>query len=373
MSEDAAAPEAEIKSSNKTKRMVFLYGLPGLVTLASILYFVIGSPHVSTENAYTRADIAAVNAEISAPVREVFVGENTPVEEGALLFRLDREPFEIKLKEMQANLEKERRDIETIKASYREKLVALEVAKADRSYAEREYERQRKLASTRVVSESRLDRAQHDMDVARQRVQIVTQDLEGLLVSLAGDPNLAADQHPSVMEAQAKVARAELDLMRTEVHAPFAGVVSNVPKRGDYVRAGFPAMSLVATQNLWIEANFKETQLTYVEAGQPVTIHVDTYPGWEWKGEVESIASATGAEFSILPAQNASGNWVKVVQRVPVRIRILPEGDEPLLRAGLSTHVSIDTGVRRGAFTPKKPPREKEAVKPQEETIASND
>lgn len=356
----------------KRTRLIFLWGVPSLITLAAILYFVIGSAKVATENAYTRADIAAVNAEISAPVVEVFVKENSPVKGGDILFRLDARPFELKRMEMQASLEKNRRDIETIKASYREKLVALEVAKADAAFASREFERQRKLASTQVASESRFDRARHGMNVAKQRVMIVTQDLERLLVSLAGDPNLAAEQHPSVMEAQAKLTRADLDLERTEVRASFAGVVSNLPKRGDFVRAGFPAMSLVSTQNIWIEANFKETQLTYVEPGQIVTIKVDSFPGWEWTGVVESIASATGAEFSILPAQNSSGNWVKVVQRVPVRIQIRPEGDEPLLRAGLSTHVSIQTGVRRGAFTPKKPARDPSDVPgPGEDAIAS--
>lgn len=141
------------------------------------------------------------------------------------------------------------------------------------------------------------------------------------------------------------------------MRAPLDGYVSNVPNKSDFIRSGFPAMSIVGTKDIWIEANFKETQLTFVEPGQPVTIKVDAFPGWEWEGYVESIASATGSEFSILPAQNSTGNWVKVVQRIPVRIRIEPKGDEPVLGVGFSAHVSIDIGERRGAFAPRRPAR----------------
>lgn len=356
-----------------TVRIIFLYVIPGLIVLAALLRFLIGSPFVATENAYTRADIVAVNAEVSAPIIDVSVKENAVVKAGDLLATLDAQPFEITLMELRANLETERRAIETLKANYKAQVVSLEVAKADADFANREYQRQRKLAAGSVVSESRLDQAQHDMQVARQRVVIAEQELQRLLVSLAGDPNLAAEQHPSVMEAMAKLERAELDLDRTQIRAPVSGVVSNVPTRGDYARASFPLMSIVSADAIWVEANFKETQLTYVEPGQPVTVKIDSFPGWEWHGEVESIASATGAEFSILPPQNASGNWVKVVQRVPVRIRLDLAGDEPLLRAGLSTHVSIDTGIRRGAFTPKKAPRDPdEASRSADDAIASN-
>lgn len=338
-------------------RIVLLYLLPALVVIAAIAWFIIGTQFVKTENAYTKADIASVSTQVSAPVTQVLVKENRPVTEGDLLFRLDKEPFQIRLREVRASLERHSRDLETLKASYHEKQIALEVARSDAGFAEREYRRQSKLASSRVVSEARFDRARHDMDVARQRVTIVEQDIAQLLVSLGGDPDLRADAHPRVMEAQAKVARAEYDLANTDIYAPLTGIASKVPDKGDYIRAGFPAMSVVATTDIWIEANFKETQLTYVEPGQPVTIKVDAFPGWEWEGYIESIASATGGEFSILPAQNSTGNWVKVIQRVPIRIKIEPRGDEPLLRAGLSTHVSIDTGVRRGAFAPRKEAR----------------
>lgn len=363
VSQVAAATDAHELPAQPTRnpinpvRVIFLYFLPALLVLATAAFFIIGSPYIKTENAYTKAEIAAVSAQVSAPIVEVFVKENRPVNEGDLLFRLDDESFLIKAMEVRASLEDRRHDIEALKSAYREKLISLDVAKSDAAFAEREFKRQSELASTRVVSEARFDRVRHEMEVARQQVTIVSQDLERLLVSLAGNPDLPVEEHPGVMEEQAKVARAELDLARTEVRAPLGGIASNVPNRGDYIRAGFPAMSVVGTNDIWIEANFKETQLTFVEPGQPVTIKVDAFPGWEWEGYVESVASATGSEFSILPALNSSGNWVKVVQRVPVRIRIEPKGDEPKLRAGLSTHISIDIGVRRGTFAPRRQAR----------------
>lgn len=189
-------------------RIIFLYALPALLTLATAAFFIIGTPYVKTENAYTKAEIAAVSAQVSAPVVELFVKENRVVSEGDLLFRLDDEPFRIKAMEVEASLEDQRRDIEALKSSYREKLIALDVAKSDAAFAEREFKRQSELASTRVVSEARFDRARHQMDVARQKVTIVSQDLQGLLVALAGNPDLPVEEHPAVIEEQAKATRA---------------------------------------------------------------------------------------------------------------------------------------------------------------------
>lgn len=350
----ASEPITEVKSRPGLTRIIFLYLLPALLIIATAAFFIIGTQFVNTENAYTKADIIPISSQVSAPILQVLVRENQAVEDGDLLYSLDDEPFRIRLLEVQAKLEDKRRDVETLKAGYREKLTALNVTKSDAAFAEREFQRQSELATNRVVSEAGFDRARHNLDIARQQVTLVTQDLDRMLVSLGGDPNLPAEQHPGVIEAQAKVERAELDLSHTQVRATMTGVASKVPNEGDYARSGFPSMSIVGTQGIWIEANFKETQLTYVERGQPVTIKVDAFPGWEWEGYVDSIASATGSEFSILPAMNTSGNWVKVVQRLTVRIKVEPKGDEPTLRAGLSTHVAIDTGVRRGTFSPRK-------------------
>lgn len=353
----ANEPVNVVKARPGLTRIIFLYLLPALLVIATAAFFIIGTQFVKTENAYTKTDIISISSQVSAPIIQVLVAENQAVEDGDLLYLLDDEAFRIRLLEVKATLEDKRRDVETLKAGYREKLTALAVAQSDAAFAEREFRRQSELVSSRVVSEAGFDRARHNLDKARQQVTLVTQDLARTLVSLGGDPDLPVENHPGVIEAQAKVERAELDLARTRVRSTMTGVASKVPNEGDYARSGFPSMSIVGTDGIWIEANFKETQLTYVERGQPVIIKVDAFPGWEWEGYVDSIASATGSEFSILPAMNTSGNWVKVVQRLTVRVKVEPRGDEPVLRAGLSTHVAIDTGVRRGAFSPRKEAR----------------
>ncbi len=187
--------------------------------------------------------------------------------------------------------------------------------------------------------------------MARQRIRIVEQEVAQLRAQLAGDPDLPVERHPRYQAAKAALDRAALDLERTAVRAPFAGIASNTPQVGQQVIGNgpmsSPVMSLVADAGVWIEANFKETDLAHVRPGQPVTIQLDAYAGREWRGAVESLSQATGAEFSVIPPQNATGNWVKVVQRIPVRIAVKTNGGDPALRAGMSAAVEIDTGHRR--------------------------
>ncbi len=185
---------------------------------------------------------------------------------------------------------------------------------------------------------------------ARQRYAAAKQELAALAAGLNGDPNIAVEQHPRYRDAVARRDQAQRDLDHTVVRAPYAGIVTNVPslQPGMYLQASTPAFSVVATDHVWIEANPKETDLTYVRAGQPVTVSVDTYPDVEFRGTVASLSPASGAEFSLLPAQNTSGNWVKVVQRIPLRVRLDIAPNQPPLRAGMSVIVEIDTGHSRG-------------------------
>jgi membrane fusion protein (multidrug efflux system) len=193
-----------------------------------------------------------------------------------------------------------------------------------------------------------MEETENDAHVARERVNVVRQRLTRLLTTLKGDPDLPVDQHPTVHERIAERDRAALDLARTTVVAPVGGTVVNMRlQRGEQVRAATPVFALVSDRRPWVEANLKETTLTNVEVGQRVEVVLDIYPDVTWVGEVESISPATGAEFAILPPQNASGNWVKVVQRLPVRIRLQPHAGEPALRAGVTATVSIDTGRQR--------------------------
>ncbi|MCK9992827.1 MAG: membrane fusion protein, multidrug efflux system [Alphaproteobacteria bacterium] len=348
-----AAPETFGDFSKRRRRLAFdfprlramlLLGVPALVIILAAFFYFTGGRYVETDNAYMKASRVAISPEISGPILTMAVSENQPVEKGELLFQIDDAPYRIALAQAQARLETVRAEVETLKSGYRETQQQLEMARTDAAYAESEFARKSTLSKRNVVSVADLDKARHDRNMAQDRVTIATRALERLQAQLGGDLDIVTVQHPLYLEAAANAEKAALDLVRTSVRAPFAGIAANTPNPGYYARPGVAVMSLVANQDLWVEANFKETQLTYVLPGQPVALHIDTYPDHEWHGLVKSIAPASGSEFSIIPAQNATGNWVKVVQRIPVRITVLPEEGAPPLRAGMSVVVEIDTG-----------------------------
>ena len=234
-----------------------------------------------------------------------------------------------------------------LKASYREKQAEIALARTKYAFAQKDQRRQSDLVGRHFISASKFDDATQSADLAAQQINALEQNLKRIAENLRGSVGSPVERHPSYRVALAELEQAKLDLARAEVRAPLPGIVSKPPKPGQYVAAGSIALALVVSGNLWAEANFTETDLTYVHPGQPVTIRVDTYPEAAWKGVVESLSPATGAEFSVIPAQNATGNWVKIAQRVPVRIKIEAAPTMPQLRAGLSTIVEIDTGHRR--------------------------
>ena len=340
-------PVSAGKSRRVWPRIVLLtLGPLAVLAVAATIYFS-GGGTVSTDNAYVHASIVEVTAQVSGPVDTVMVRDNQRVAAGEVLFKIDRQPFEIALREADAALDHARSEVVALKASYRQKMQEIALAKSDRAFAEREWHRQRDLAAQNVASRAKLDQARHDYDVAARKLAILSEDLSRIAAALHGDPEIKADDHPAVREVLARLDAARLDLERTVIRAPIAGVVSEAPRLGQYVAAGSPVFSLVADDGLWIEANFKETALTHLRPGQPVRIEVDTYPGRRWSGAVDSVSQATGAVMSVLPAQNSSGNWVKVVQRIPVRIAIDAGLGAPALRAGMSADVTIETGHKR--------------------------
>ncbi len=332
-------------------RRFLLFLGPLVVAIVGGYLYATGGRYVSTENAYVKADKVMIAAEVTGLISEVTVRENQRVGMGDVLFRIDDRPYHIALAEAEARLAGLRDEIESLKGSYRQKQEELALARTNLAFAETEFERQSKLVVSAVVSRSKHDAARHDFDVARQRIRVTEQEMAQIRAQLAGDPDIPAERHPRFLTAKAALDRAALDLQRTIVRAPFAGIANNTPQVGQQVIGNgpmsSPVMSLVADTGLWIEANFKETDLAYVRPGQPVTIYVDTYPDREWQGMVESLSQATGAEFSIIPPQNATGNWVKVVQRIPVRIAVERNGRDTQLRSGMSTTVEIDTRHRR--------------------------
>ncbi len=344
---DNGAPPAAAATRRRTLRRVLLTAGPLLVALVGAYLYYTGGRYVDTENAYVKADKALISAQVSGPIAAVTVKENQPVSAGEVLFRLDETPFKLALARAKARLREVRSDLEALKASYEQKHQELRLAESNAAYAEREYHRQSQLARKGLTSQEQLDEAHHRFDVAKKQVGVLTQDLARILANLDGDAAMPVEDHPRYLATKAERDQAALDLQHAAVRAPFDGVASKTPEPGVFVKAGDPVMSVVAERDVWIKANFKETQLTHVRPGQSVTVRVDTYPGHEWHGRVASISQATGAEFSILPPQNASGNWVKVVQWIPVRVAIDNQPQDLPLRAGMSTEVTVDTGYQR--------------------------
>jgi membrane fusion protein (multidrug efflux system) len=331
----------------RTLRIALFTAGPALLLLLGVWYFVATARYSSTDNAYVKADIAAISAEVSGRVESMTLVDNQSVAAGDALFKIDDRPFKLALAAAEARLSTTRDEILAQEASYRQKLAEIDLARKNVDFYTRELAIYEDMAKGRLVAQTQLDEAHHNLTVATEQLPALQQELAGILAQLGGSPDLPPEQHPRYLAAEAARDQAKLDLEHTVVRAPAPGIVSNLTLRpGDYVTTGTPIFSLVETNRAWVEANFKETDLTYVRPGQTATLTVDTYPGTVWQARVESIGAATGAEFALLPPQNSSGNWVKVVQRIPVRLAIEGNESDPPLRAGMSVVVEIDTEHR---------------------------
>jgi membrane fusion protein (multidrug efflux system) len=346
----AASREAARTRLRLLRRLMLLLVVPSGILIVAAVVYLKGGRYVETDNAYVKADKVPISAAVSGTIREVLVAENQVVVAGQALFRLDPAPFLLEVARAEAKLAQVRTDLAVLKASYREKEAEIALSRTRHSFALKDQRRQADLVDRKFISASRFDDANQAAALAAQAIGALERELTRIAAALGGSVNTPAETHPSYRAAMAELEQARLDLARAEVRASMPGTVSKSPKPGQYVAAGSIAMALVVTGNLWVEANFTETDLTHVHPGQAVNIHVDTYPDIAWKGVVESLSPATGAEFSVIPAQNATGNWVKIAQRVPVRIKLEATPEMPPLRAGLSTIVEIDTGHRRRVF-----------------------
>jgi len=332
----------------KIVRLALLVVVPIILALIAGAIWLHGGRTVGTEDAYVKTDIAQIAAEVSGRVVEVLVRDHQTVETGRPLVKLDPVPFQLALDKAEAELDNARTTVETARAQWQETQSELREAESRAEYLMREAARQRALAATGTTSITKFDEAQNAAVVARDRVAIVRHRLARMLAALGGDPEMPTDEHPLVREKLAERDRAALDLQRTTIRAPIDGIAVNVKLQpGEQVRAATPLFVLVSKTRPWVEANMKETDLTHVKPGQKAWVVLDVYPDITWTAEVESVSPATGAEFAILPPQNASGNWVKVVQRLPVRVRLVPHSGEPPLRAGTTATVTIDINRQR--------------------------
>ncbi|MEO8859551.1 MAG: HlyD family secretion protein [Burkholderiaceae bacterium] len=328
-------------------RLLLLVVVPLVALLVAGAVYLHGGRFVETENAYVKSDKVPVSAEVAGSIKRVLVEENQSVAAGELLFRLDPAPYQVEVSKAEAKLAQVRTDLAALKASYREKQAEIALSRTKSAFALKDQQRQADLVAKNFISASKFDDAKQNTALAEQQSETLELDLKRVAETLGGSVDAPPEHHPSYLAALAELRQAKLDLSRVDVRASMAGIVSKPPKPGQYLAAGSTAMALVVNGNTWVEANFPETDLTFVHPGERVTVHVDTYPDVVWKGEVESLSPATGAEFSVLPAQNATGNWVKIAQRVPVRIKLDEAAGLPPLRAGLSADVEIDTGHRR--------------------------
>ncbi len=324
-----------------------MWSLPFIVILATLGVWLSSGRYVSTDNAYVKGDRAQIATELSGIIVEVPVQENQHVSRGQLLFKLDDQSYRHALARIDSEIETARADIRGLRAQWRTKREEIKAASSQLNFAQAEFDRQSDLAEKKIASTQKLQETRMGLEVARQRISAAEEDLLRIEAALAGDPKIHPDDHPKVKQLMAAREEALLQLRRTTIESPLDGIVSKRPVPGSYATAGVPIMVIVADTDLWIEANFKETELTLVRPGQQAIIKVDTYPDAECTGSVASISQATGAEFAVLPPQNASGNWVKVVQRIPVRIAVACREGDPPLRVGMSTTVEIDTGHSR--------------------------
>jgi membrane fusion protein (multidrug efflux system) len=328
-----------------------LFALLPLALLAGAYWYVTGGRVMSTDNAYVEADKVGISTDVSGIVKEINVTENQRVEAGQALYRLDPRQFQIALDSAKANLAQVALTIDSMKQDYRRMRSDVAAQQAQVELDQATYDRYAALVRSNAISKANYDQARFTLEVDKNKLESLRQQAQVQLARLAGNADIPVTDHPQYLQAKAQVDEAQRQLDHTQVNAPFAGIVTSVPSitPGKYLQASATAFYLVATDHLWVYSNPKETELTYVRPGQPVTVTVDTYPDAKWQGVVESISPAAAQEFSLLPAQNTSGNWVKVVQRIPMRIR-LDTGDknQPALRAGMSVVVDVDTGHQRG-------------------------
>ncbi len=354
----AAAPHAGVfagkagRHRKYTLRLILMAGGILLVAAAAMVLWLRGGRYASTDNAYVHAAKLMVSTDVSGIVSSVDVREGQAVKAGDILFRIDPAQFQIALNNAKANLEETALTIESMKLDYKRMMSAVAAQQAKVEYDQATYDRYEPLASKDFMSKANFDQARFTLQSDQNTLESLKRQAQVQLARLMGNPELPVTQHPLYLQAKSRADEAQRQLDHTIVRAPFDGRVTQVDalQPGTYLVSQTAALTntgaigLVSTGDLWVEANMKETDLTYVKRGDPVDVAADAYPGQVWAGTVDSIAPASGSEFSILPAQNASGNWVKVVQRIPVRVKLNPARGQPPLRAGMSVTVDIDTG-----------------------------
>lgn len=346
---------ARLRADRALLRKVLMIGGVALVAAVSLVLYLTGGRYVGTDDAYVHAAQLTVTTDVSGLVSEVDVKEGQHVKAGQVLYRIDPKQFQIALDNAKSNLAQTRLTILSMRDDYQRMLRDIAAQESQVRLDQLTYDRYAALLRASSISEMTTDQARFAFATAQSTLQSLKDTAQVQLAKLGGNITAPIETLPQYQAAQAQVDEAQRELDHSVVHAPFDGTVTAVDslQPGTLVISAMSALAttgavgLVSDRNIWVEANMKETDLTHVRRGDPVDVAVDTYPGHHWQGTVDSISPATGSAFSVLPAENTSGNWVKVTQRVTVRVKLDLKPKEPPLRAGMSTIVSIDTGHRR--------------------------
>ncbi len=341
----APAPAAPPKKQRRSLRMVLLVVLPLIALVGGTAFYLTGGRYISTDNAYVGAQKVLITPDVSGKIIHIAVREGQHVKPGDELFKLDPEPYKLALQQAEAKLATARANYDKLTTTFKSLTTLVDLAHKNVALKRADVERKQKLVRSQAGSRADLDTSAAGLVTAQLQAQFAQQQHDTTLSQLLGNPNLPLAQFPEYAQAKAAVDDAKRNLAHTVIRAPISGTATQVDniQLGRFIAAGSPVFSVIDDQAPWVEANPKETEITYLRVGQKATIDVDSFPDHVFKGTVQSVSPGTGAQFSILPAQNASGNWVKVVQRVPVRIVFDKDEDTHLLRSGMSVTVNIDT------------------------------
>src|SRR5882724_11330576 len=341
---------ANAPAPRKSMRRPLMFALLPVALVVGGYFYVTGGAVMSTDNAYVQADMVGLSTDVAGIVTQVLVHDNQKVAKGDILFKLDPLQFQLALDRAEAQIGNTRNDLVALQSSYRNMQAQVEQAQKDVDFNMVNFQRQEQLIANNFTPKATFDAARNTLQGSQQKLASLQQQQAGLAANLNGDPDAPIENHPKFKDAVAARDEAKRQLAHTVVRAPFAGIVTNVPslQPGQYLAAAATGFNIVSTDRVWVQASPKETELTYVKPGQQALVEVDSYPGQQWTGAVDSISPASASSFSLLPAENTSGNWVKVVQRIPMRVSVTNAPGKPQLRVGMSVELSVATGHERG-------------------------
>jgi membrane fusion protein (multidrug efflux system) len=347
----AAEPRRRLMAGmRRYRRVLLLVVLPLAAVIAGLIFYLNGGRYVTTDDAYVGAQKVLITPDISGKIEKVVVREGQRVNQGDVLFEIDPVPFRLAVDQAKATLAQAKTSYENLAANIKIYNDMGDLMQQSIDLKQRDVDRKAVLAKNSFGSQLDLDNSSNSLITVRAELAFVKQQLSGAKTQLLGDPNLPLEQFPPFAQATAALAQAQRNLDHTEMRAPMAGIATQVDQiqLGRFIPAGTPMFSIIDTSKPWVDANLKESDFTYIGIGQPVAIDVDAFPDHVFKGTIGSLSPGTGAQFAILPPQNATGNFVKVVQRVPVRI-YFDSNDKYVqkLKAGMSAYTTIDTKHRR--------------------------